>query len=226
MYIYGLTDPITQELRYIGYTSRSLIERFGAHLSPSKLKNKTHKNHWIKSLLRNNIKPEIFVIQETNEKEWKEDEQFNIAYFRSVGCRLTNQTLGGEGVLGHIVTDKTRKKISTSHLGNKNHMFGKKHKNETIKKMSMSHKKQKRTKEHNAKIAFSHIGIRPSDETLKKLSISHQKLNSTQINEVIDMIRRGITQNEIAKKFYVSTKTIRNIKANKHGYRNQTGVMS
>src|SRR5579864_1213223 len=103
MYIYGLIDPITQELRYIGFTVQTLRARLSKHISDVK-KETTHKANWIKSLLNKGLKPEIFLLQETNKNEWKEDEQWNIAYFKSIGCRLTNHTLGGDGTLGYKFT--------------------------------------------------------------------------------------------------------------------------
>ena len=61
--IYVLIDPDSQKIRYVGYTSNSK-RRLVEHLLPSKLKAKTHKNDWIKSLLKIGLKPELICLQE------------------------------------------------------------------------------------------------------------------------------------------------------------------
>jgi predicted GIY-YIG superfamily endonuclease len=53
-YIYTLSDPITNEIRYIGY-SKDPKKRYANHLCISKLKSK--KNSWIKSLKNKGLKP-------------------------------------------------------------------------------------------------------------------------------------------------------------------------
>lgn len=57
--------------------------------------------------------PKIVVLaeHETNE-ELSEDEQFFIAYLRSLGADLTNGTAGGDGATGREVSTKTREAIS------------------------------------------------------------------------------------------------------------------
>jgi len=58
--IYVLIDPLTLKVRYIGRTKCSLEKRLGEHISKSKLEyNFTHKCNWIKSLLKQNLKPII-----------------------------------------------------------------------------------------------------------------------------------------------------------------------
>lgn len=139
--IYGLCNPKTNELKYIGFTAKSLAKRLSEHLTPTKLIKNNHKNNWIKYLLNNNLKPEIFILQETNEQEWQFDEQWNIAYFKSIGCKLTNGTAGGEGYINP--SQESRNKLSQSlkiylnkpevkakrrenNLGEKNPNYGKK----------------------------------------------------------------------------------------------------
>ena len=113
--IYGLIDPRDQKLRYIGFTSKSLEERLLIHLKNTS--NKSYKNSWIKSLSKENLKPEIFKIQDTDICSWESDEKWNIAYFKSIGCELTNMTIGGEGVVGRKVTDECKKRMSLAKLG-------------------------------------------------------------------------------------------------------------
>jgi hypothetical protein len=52
--------------------------------------------------------------------EWSFWERWYIAYFKFIGCRLTNTTLGGEGVLGfhRKHTEKEKLAVSKSLMGN------------------------------------------------------------------------------------------------------------
>jgi hypothetical protein len=59
--IYGLIDPNTKELRYIGKT-KNLKDRIYNHYKKEKLKPNTYKNNWLKSLLKLNQRAEIIVL--------------------------------------------------------------------------------------------------------------------------------------------------------------------
>ena len=59
-FIYTLTDPITNEIRYVGKSNRPK-KRLKEHLYESKLK-KTYKNNWIRGLLKKNLTPLLEVI--------------------------------------------------------------------------------------------------------------------------------------------------------------------
>lgn len=61
---YCLKNPVTNEIRYIGLTKRSLEKRLIEHLSNFKNIENTHKTKWIKSLLKKNIVPTIHLIEE------------------------------------------------------------------------------------------------------------------------------------------------------------------
>src|SRR5271163_2259633 len=94
-YVYGLIDPITEELRYVGSTYR-LNKRYNEHIS--QLKKNSYKNNWIKQLLSQNIKPEMFIIEECEtEEEMYKAEEWHIIYFKQMECRLTNNSIGGRG---------------------------------------------------------------------------------------------------------------------------------
>lgn len=100
-FIYSLSDPITNEIRYIGKTN-NIKKRLCTHLTKSNLIKKTHKNNWIKNLLFNNTKPLIEVIDEVPIKEWGFWEKFWISQFKIWGFKLTNSTDGGDGVVNDI----------------------------------------------------------------------------------------------------------------------------
>ena len=152
MFIYGLCDPSNGELRYIGQTSKLLRERLASHIWTAKnIKSNDHRSNWIRSLLNHNLRPEIFEIQETNSSNWKFDEQWNIEYFKSIGCRLTNSNDGGSGVTSRAGVKhklETIEKIRNSHIGRK-------HSDEHIKNLSKY--QNNRPKEHNKNISQSII---------------------------------------------------------------------
>ena len=110
--IYGLIDPFTDELRYIG-KSVSGLNRPNEHFKPYNLKEDTHKVRWVKSVLAKNHKPKIIVIEEHKYPTDLDDaESFWIEYYKGIGARLTNSTNGGVGSLGRICKDETKLKIS------------------------------------------------------------------------------------------------------------------
>ena len=61
-YIYELVDPITNEVRYIGQTVNT-YNRLHTHLTEAKHGN-SHKNKWIRKLVKNGMRPILNVIDE------------------------------------------------------------------------------------------------------------------------------------------------------------------
>ncbi|MGH9024078.1 MAG: NUMOD3 domain-containing DNA-binding protein, partial [Acidimicrobiia bacterium] len=59
--------------------------------------------------------PEIEVLEEYDRPEdLPEAERFWIAYYRSLGCRLTNLTNGGDGASGRTLTSDARARIAAA----------------------------------------------------------------------------------------------------------------
>lgn len=124
--IYELRDPrdVTKSPRYIGITIKDIDKRLLGHLSS--LKSKTHKNHWIKSLLKEGICPTIHLIEEVIGWDYAcKVEQYWIKEFKEQGYILTNSTNGGEGSLGIIIREDTREKLKEASKGKNNPMYGK-----------------------------------------------------------------------------------------------------
>lgn len=116
-YIYTLTDPNTNEIKYIGKTN-NIKNRLKRHLLPSNLKNKwTAKTKWLIHLKQNNQKPIIEILDIDIKYNINDLEIYWISQFRTWGFNLTNETNGGDGF------DWT----------------GKKHKKKSINKMKMNH---------------------------------------------------------------------------------------
>lgn len=142
--IYALIDPNTDEIRYIGYTY-NLRKRYNEHYYPSKLEGNTHKNNWIKSLLKEGKKAKIEIICEYDNADiLPQAEKMWISNYRILGCDLTNTTDGGDGQsIGFKPSKETIEKLRVLNSGSNNAMYGKHHTDETKQKISKSKLEQK-----------------------------------------------------------------------------------
>jgi len=105
--IYGLIDPLTLLIRYIGLSSVGL-RRPKAHL---KAQGATHCARWIRKLKASGQRCEIVVLDIAQDAgSLPKLEQWWIAFGRACGWPLTNMTDGGEGALNPL--PETREKLS------------------------------------------------------------------------------------------------------------------
>lgn len=98
--IYGLVDPNSKQIKYIGKSSSGLI-RPKSHSSPSSLKKdcNSKKVKWIISLLENDKKPEIVVLDYSNSVEENNEKEIKyIKQYREAGFELFNILDGGNGL--------------------------------------------------------------------------------------------------------------------------------
>jgi NUMOD3 motif len=117
--IYGLKDPLSGKIRYVGRSSNGL-KRPTEHMRPHALARKTHRSSWIKSVLAKGTIPEVVILERTEfqnqlndlEKKW-------ITKFRNDGIKLVNHTDGGDGIQGFRHTKESRKKISEASKRNR-----------------------------------------------------------------------------------------------------------
>lgn len=96
--IYGLVDPISREIRYVG-KSTNPHDRLKLHLSKKSLTTNSAKNIWLRSLLSKGLRPILVVLQSVPEDKWAEAERAWIVQGRMIGWQITNTSDGGEGVL-------------------------------------------------------------------------------------------------------------------------------
>lgn len=123
--IYGLIDPRTGELRYVGKTVLDPRRRLGVHRWRAvAAPHKRHSMAWILSLAAEGLKPETIVFETVPAGgDWVQAEQFWIAYFRMIGADLCNHTAGGEGQTGYRQPpEMIAKRVKR---GAQNHNFGK-----------------------------------------------------------------------------------------------------
>lgn len=179
--IYGLVDPRTDELRYVGKSSSGF--------------NRPRQRHsaycacWIKGLFdESGLRPDIIILKQFDDSLESLHETMNtaerdfIAVFRAIGCRLTNLTDGGDGIFNP--SEELRKKFRDAKLG---------------KKLS---------EEHKRKIALGHMGKIMSEETKEKIRIAnrfHGKKHSFETKEKMSRSQKlRIRSDEIGKKIAAS----------------------
>jgi hypothetical protein len=131
VFIYALSDPRTNQVRYIGKANNPK-DRYTNHFNSSRDKN-THKRNWINSIRKDGFRPELIIIDEVPIIEWHYWEKFYISLFKTWGFDLVNYTLGGDGSTfgnkgsfkkgniphnkGIACSDETKQKIKNKLIG-------------------------------------------------------------------------------------------------------------
>src|ERR1044072_2158681 len=98
--IYTLSDPRTNQIRYVGVTFRGRV-RLNEHLSHAMTGGNTYRDRWIRSLIMAGVRPLYAVIEEGQGEGWQEAERQWIAFYR-LTINLVNRTDGGEGFPGYV----------------------------------------------------------------------------------------------------------------------------
>lgn len=108
--IYGLYDP-ENNLRYVGYTKKSLNQRLKEHWNTTtRIGKQPRRICWLKSLKE---KPTIKLLDKDKDFDViLAKEKFWIKYYRDKGFKLTNTCDGGLGSKGHKWTNEDFEKQS------------------------------------------------------------------------------------------------------------------
>lgn len=223
--IYCIRNKITDK-KYIGKTIEIFQKRWFNH----------------RSFLRGNKHPNVYMQREWN--KYGEDnfefliiEQFDIAIRNEYNydelnrkiCELEiyyikkyntykngyNMTTGGEGTCGIIITEKHKKAIAEK---NRINMTGRKHSEETKKKMSESHKGYIKTEEHRKHLSEALKGKTVSEETrikirnqCNKYKYSSCKNKKEDILNIKKDFMNGMNALQISEKYKIKIKTIQSI---------------
>ena len=96
--IYTILDPRDNKIRYVG-KSVDFDYRKLRHLYNAKKSTRSHKDAWIRGILKSGLNPIFEVLDECSEQNWKEVESYWIYQLIAWGFSLLNETFGGEGVV-------------------------------------------------------------------------------------------------------------------------------
>ena len=183
--IYTLSDPRTGEVRYVGKTNDP-HKRYVGHINQ---KLRCHKTNWVQELLGQSLKPVMEILEEFDgtKEDWQEIEKFWIETLRFYGCRLTNQTPGGDGCVNNPGPSTPEHKAK---IGNA--LRGKKKSPEHIAKMRAAMLGHKRSAESIAKQAASLKSNGLSDAARKGLAIGHARIRTPEENAKSAASRVGL----------------------------------
>lgn len=93
--IYGLLDPESGRLRYVG-KAKSAGERLGRHIRDSRRRN-TPVMRWVRGLADAGLAPDLIVLDVVPDSRWDEAERYWIARARERVPDLLNVAAGGVG---------------------------------------------------------------------------------------------------------------------------------
>lgn len=148
-FIYALVDPRDNQIRYIGKTDNP-ERRLAMHMRDKDI---CHRTNWLKGLIAVGSKPAMTIIEEVAEgQSWEDRERHWIAHYRSLGCKLTNMTDGGEQG-----PDCTGKKLPKSEQWRKN-----------ITAMLTERNKSPKMREISRQSGLKNKGRKKSQETIEK----------------------------------------------------------
>lgn len=197
-YIYGLCDPDSGDIRYIGKTIRPQ-ERFTNHMNE---RSNCHRSHWLQKLKAQGKRPDMVILETVSgEWPWQEAERYWIARGRALGWPLVNNTDGGDGVEG--LPAETRERMRQTWLGRK-------HSDATKAKISAASSARRHSEETKAKMSAAQSGrvITWGD----KLSEAVRKLDSAQVESIKVRLAAGELGINLAREFGLHRTTISKIK--------------
>jgi len=197
VHIYGLVDPLEPEhIRYVGLakgTNRALTHMRDAYKYKNDFVN-THKLNWCRKLGSERRMYEVVILEQFDEFEIKElgwNEKLWILACKITGHKLTNATIGGEGVFPQLFTPERRAEIGARtkkmwedpefkqrHIermrGNQN-LKGTKAAEETKLKQSKAHKGRIQSQDEIQKSANSRRGLQRTPEQRARMSAAQHK---------------------------------------------------
>lgn len=229
-YIYTLADSIDSEsIRYVGQTVLTLPKRLNRHINSCSCKSTkiTYKDNWIKSLLNQGRTPEIKLIETINSDDislWNAREIYWISFYKSLGHRLTNSSLGGRG--GRW-SEEMKKKASKTRKGRAPSekclnaataaKLGKHRTDETKKKISDNRKGIEAwnkgvpaTDEVRHRLQTMTIGYKHTEESKKKISEASKEMWSDEEKrkQLIENITKSLQLPEARHKAVESSRKI------------------
>lgn len=92
--IYGLMDPRTNQIHYVGYTTLTLQQRLAWHIHDDR---NSPRTAWLLELIQSGIMPMMVELEVVRPARlWPERERWWIQHGRNLGWPLTNVSDGGD----------------------------------------------------------------------------------------------------------------------------------
>lgn len=216
IYIYALSDPSSMAIRYIGKSIR-LDARMREHLREQ---GTTYPVRWIQSLLRDGKRPTLTILETlADESDWQAAEKRWIAHGKTMGWKLTNCTDGGDGVVNLsgegkirlLQTWQGRKHKPSSLLKIGNASRGRMHTEEykIFMRERMTHRAF--TSEHHERLSQSRKRIL-TPALINTIRTKQEKLRHEEAWLIKKLLAHSVSMALIARLFFVSQRTIFNIK--------------
>ncbi len=198
VFIYGLMDPDSGAVRYIGKSVRP-VERLGNHMNE---RSKCHRSNWLQSLRAQGKRPDLVLFEQIEgDWPWQESERYWIARGRAEGWPLTNCTDGGDGVPG--LPPETRARMTAV-------WTGRKHRPESIEKMRTASTMQRHSDATKARMSAAHKGREIL--WIGKVAAALRKLTDPQVAVIGARLAAGELGIALAREFGVHRTTISKIK--------------
>lgn len=203
VYIYGLVDPETDEIRYIGKSIRPM-ERLTNHMNET---SKCHRCNWLQSLKGKGLRPRICFFEFIpNGIDWQNREKYWIRVGKDNGWPLTNNTDGGDGVTG--LSGDALYRLQTAWVGRK-------HKPETLLKIGKASKGRIHTEYH--KQHMSNIMKGREITWGDTISESNKKLTDSDVENIKEKLSKGAKVKDLAHEYGVHRTTISKVKSGVYG---------
>jgi group I intron endonuclease len=192
MPLYIVTNKVNGTT-YVGKTILKVQRRWSKHVRDARNGSQTHFHRAIRKYGADNFTLRILPSSEgAPDSQLQTYEISLIALLEKGGCKLYNQTHGGDGTAGLIRTDEHCHRISESLLGNKHPFYGK-HLSE----------------EHRRKIGEAGKGRVFSSEARRKIGIPHRKPSEEQVAEMRALYDSGeMGCRRLGREFDLSKSTV------------------
>jgi len=186
--IYALFDPRTEEIRYVGQSTRG-ISRAKAHrwISPTQ----PHLSNWIRKLKSEGVEYGIKILEDCNSQDEVNDAEIKwIANMREAGCDLMNIASGGLGMSGYRHTEATKEKIRAKALVDGRKGRKQNHPSPNLN-ISEALRKSEKVKINLEKAHAARRGVRSSDLCVEKFTEFVRKPRSEKHKNSISKALKG-----------------------------------
>ena len=213
--IYALTDPRTEQVRYIGKTSHALDWRLKKHIAAARTRKGTYLLHWLRQLQDEGLSPDIQLLTMVAKVRWQETERAWIAFGRERGWPLTNSTEGGEGLCDPA--PYVRRKLAEAAEGN---TYASGRRSQAFRQRAAQIARQTRNALGHEVSEETRQGISEKlkeffangGEAVKGEQNGQSKLTAEQVREIRDKYAKGgVSIRGLAREYPVSYSAIRNI---------------